>query len=78
MVELFERVDGDALGFGLALGLLAAFVAVLPALLSSAARLPYASLGLTLVGVVLNGAFWTWIATRFALRGNLLQALRNE
>jgi len=50
----------------------------LPALLSPAARLPYASLGLTLAAVVLNGALWTWVATRFALRGNLLEALRNE
>jgi hypothetical protein len=66
------------LGAGLALGLVTAFVAVLPTVLSPVVRLPYVSLGLTLTGVVLNGMLWTWLATNFALRGNLLQALRNE
>jgi hypothetical protein len=63
---------------GLALGVAAAAVAVLPALLSPAAQLPYASLALTLGAVLVNGALWTWVATRVALRGNLLDALRNE
>jgi len=53
-------------------------VAVLPAVLSPAAQLPYASLLLTLGAVLVNGALWTWAATRFALRGNLLAALRND
>ena len=66
------------LGLGLSLGICAAAVAVLPALLSPGRQLPYGSLSLTLVAVALNGAVWTWLATRFALRGNLLAALRNE
>lgn len=66
------------LGLGLGLGLLAAVVAVLPALLSPARQLPYGSLSVTLAAVLLNGALWTWLATRAALRGNLLAALRNE
>jgi ABC-type antimicrobial peptide transport system permease subunit len=69
---------GALLGLGLSLGLLAAAVAVLPSLLSPASRLPYASLSLTLAAVCLNGVLWTWLATRSALSGNLLQALRNE
>ena len=56
----------------------AAAVAVLPALLSPAAPLPYASLALTLGAVLINGALWTWVATRAALRGDWLAALRNE
>jgi len=28
--------------------------------------------------VLVNGLAWTWLATRYALRGNLLEALRNE
>jgi hypothetical protein len=63
---------------GLALGIFAAAVAVLPSILSSAGQLPHLSLALTLIGVVLNGLAWTWLATRAALRGNLLVALRNE
>jgi putative ABC transport system permease protein len=66
------------LGLGLGVGLAAAAIAVLPALLSPAAQLPYASLALTLAAVLLNGLLWTWLATRFALRGKLLDALRNE
>jgi hypothetical protein len=40
--------------------------------------LPYVSLGITLAAVVANGLLWTWVATKLALRGNLLQVLRNE
>jgi len=32
----------------------------------------------TLGAILINGAVWTWLATRFAFRGNLLEALRNE
>jgi hypothetical protein len=66
------------LGLGLGLGILCAAVAVLPAVLSPGTHLPYGSLTLTLSAVLFNGAFWTWLATRYALRGDLLAALRNE
>jgi len=69
---------GALLGLGLGLGLAAAVVAVLPAMLSPARQLPYGSLALTLSAVLLNGALWTWLSTRVALRGDLLAALRNE
>ncbi len=69
---------GALLALGLGLGILAAAVAVLPSVLTPGARLPYRSLALTLGAVFLNGALWTWLATRYALRGNLLEALRNE
>ena len=35
-------------------------------------------IALTLGAVLLNGVLWTWLATTYALRGNLLAALRNE
>ena len=66
------------LGLGLLAGTVAAAVGVMPALLSSAAAIPYLSLGLTLAAVLFNGLLWAWAATRFALRGKLLDALRNE
>jgi ABC-type antimicrobial peptide transport system permease subunit len=69
---------GALLGAGLCLGIAAAGVAVLPAILSPGTQLPYVSLGITLVAVLLNGMAWTWLATGYALRGNLLAALRNE
>ncbi|HZV33287.1 MAG TPA: ABC transporter permease [Verrucomicrobiae bacterium] len=69
---------GALLGLGLGVGLIAAVIAVLPALLSAGSQIPYASLAFTLAGVLLNGLIWTWVATRFALRGRLVDALRNE
>jgi putative ABC transport system permease protein len=69
---------GALLGLGLGIGVIAAAIAVLPSLLSPGAQLPYGSLALTLAAVLANGVIWTWVATRFALRGDLLPALRNE
>ncbi len=63
---------------GLGVGVIAALVAVLPALLSMAAPVSYSSLALTLGLVFASGILWTWIAARLALRGDLLPALRNE
>jgi hypothetical protein len=39
---------------------------------------PYVSLGLTLGVVFLNALIWTFVAATLALRGRLLDALRNE
>lgn len=66
------------LGLGLAVGVGAALVAVSPALFSPTLELPLKSLGLTLGGVVLVGLAAAWGATRLALRGRLLEALRSE
>ncbi len=66
------------LGLGLVIGVASALVAVLPALLSPRGGLPVASLSLTLGGVMLFGLISTWLATRVAVRGNLLEGLRNE
>lgn len=76
--RLLLMENAALLAAGLVLGVLAAAVAVLPALLSPEATLPVASLTLTLIAVLLNGAAWTWLATRLALRGDLLSALRSE
>jgi len=51
---------------------------VLPSVLSSGGHLPTLSLAATLLLVLANGLAFTWLATRFALRGELLNALRNE
>jgi len=65
------------LGLGVACGVAAAAVAVLPAL-HSAAEVPYAGLGMIIAAVLAGGILWTLLAARFALRGPLLEALRNE
>jgi ABC-type antimicrobial peptide transport system permease subunit len=66
------------LAAGLAVGIPAALLAVPPSMRPAGAPFPYLSLGLTLAAVVLVGLVWTYLATRLALRGELLAALRNE
>jgi len=63
---------------GLACGVVAALVAVVPALRTPGAHVPYFSLALTIVGIAIGGAVWIRLATGFALSGKLLEALRNE
>jgi putative ABC transport system permease protein len=69
---------GALLGLGLTIGIIAAAAAVFPDLIAPGKHLPVASVALTLAAVLLNGMIWTWAATRYALSGNLLSALRNE
>ncbi|MDB6022876.1 MAG: FtsX-like permease family protein, partial [Pedosphaera sp.] len=76
--RLLLSEHGALLGLGLGVGVIAAAIGVLPALLSAGSQIPYASLALSLTAVLLNGLVWTWLATRFALRGRLVDALRNE
>jgi hypothetical protein len=63
---------------GLCIGVMAALLAVAPALLSPGTGIPYLSLSATLVAIGASGMFWTWVAARLAVRGPLLAALRNE
>jgi ABC-type antimicrobial peptide transport system permease subunit len=69
---------GGLLFAGLGFGIAAASLAVLPSVLSPAAEIPFGVLGLTLGGTLMSGGAWTWIATVSALRGRLLNALRDE
>jgi len=60
--------------FGTTTGL----IAVLPSLTSSGTDIPYISLIVTMIAVFVSGLIWTWLATKLALRSELLPALRNE
>ena len=64
--------------FGLLCGVIAALVAVTPAIRTPRADLPYLSVGVTIACVLINSVIWIWIASWSALRGNLLDALRSE
>jgi hypothetical protein len=66
------------LALGLLCGAASAVVAVLPALRTPGADLPYASWLAILAGVTISGVVWTWLAATAALRGDLLPALRTE
>jgi ABC-type antimicrobial peptide transport system permease subunit len=69
---------GALLLLGLFVGAGSAVIAVLPVLLSPAAEVPLTSLAVTLAAVLVMGALSTWLSTGLALRGKLLEALRNE
>jgi ABC-type antimicrobial peptide transport system permease subunit len=69
---------GALLVVGLLVGGAAALVAVLPEWLRPGSDLPMASMAVTLGLVLVSGLIWTWAATRLALKGSLLPALRNE
>ena len=76
-LQRFVLVEHAALlVLGLGVGTVAAGVAVLPALLSPGAQVPWTSLAITLLAVLLNGGLWTWLATRRALGGSLVGSLR--
>jgi hypothetical protein len=63
---------------GLICGVAAALVAIFPSIVSPGSDISYASIALTVAGVCVSGALWTWLAAYFALRGPLLDALRSE
>jgi ABC-type lipoprotein release transport system permease subunit len=64
------------LGLGLLCGVAAGLLAVTPAMQTRS--LPAGSLALTVLAVLAGGVLWTLLAVLAALRGNLLDALRNE
>ncbi len=63
---------------GFLIGVVTAAVAVMPVLISSAQRVPFISLGLTIIMIAISGLFWIWLAGSVALKGDLLEGLRNE
>jgi hypothetical protein len=63
---------------GLFSGALTGFISVVPPLLTSSTVFPYTSLSLTLLVLVFSGILWIGSATRVALRGPVLDALRVE
>jgi hypothetical protein len=66
------------LGLGLLSGVVAAVLAILPALLTPGARIATPRMGIVLVLLGAGGMLWTLLAARLALRGPLLQSLRSE
>ena len=63
---------------GVLLGTLAALCATFPTLLTPGTNIPFITMLVLLLIVLLNGIGWTVLATRFTIRGDLIPALRNE
>jgi putative ABC transport system permease protein len=74
---IFHEHSGLMLG-GLACGVIAALVAVGPALKSPGAQAASFSLVLTIGAIGISGMIWIWVAANFALGGEMLDALRSE
>ena len=66
------------IGCGLLIGTASAVVAVWPGLRERAGGFPYAEMALLLGALTLGCVFWAWVATRLALRGSGVAALRSE
>jgi putative ABC transport system permease protein len=75
-IVLSEHVG--LLAMGLCIGIVAALCAVAPFLFFGREGLPVTWLAVTLGAVIVIGLLCTILATRTALRGNLLAALRND
>lgn len=65
------------LGLGLICGVVAATVALLPALLGERG-LPLLPIAGFVGAIALSGVFWVWLASALATRGKLLDGLRGE
>jgi ABC-type antimicrobial peptide transport system permease subunit len=63
---------------GIVAGVVSALIAVWPGLRERAGDFPWRSLGLLLAAIVIGSLFWTWLASRIALRGSGVAALRTE
>jgi ABC-type lipoprotein release transport system permease subunit len=76
--RLIVLENGVLLGLGIGLGTAAALLAVLPGLLSSGARAPWALLALTLLTILAFGMFASLAAVRGALRAPLIPLLKAD
>lgn len=75
-ITLYE--NGFLLLAGLATGMLAAFIGILPSLLSPAYTIPGVFMAWLLLAVLASGLIWIWIPARKIVRLPLIQALRSE
>jgi len=66
------------LAAGIFCGIAAALLATLPSIMTPGSGIPYFTIILLLIIVLINGVGWTYFASRTATRGDLLASLRNE
>jgi len=64
--------------YGTLAGVIAAIVAVYPAISANFGEIPWLYLATILVLILIAGLLWTYIPARTVLRGNLIRVLRNE
>lgn len=75
--RLLFAEHGALAGAGIGIGAAAALVAVMPALLAPG-TVPWGGMAVTLAVILSGSLLWIWLAVYFALRGELMTALREE
>jgi len=63
---------------GILFGIVAAVVATLPSMMTPGSNIPFSTIFVLLLFVVINGGIWSCFATTIATKKELLPALRNE
>jgi ABC-type antimicrobial peptide transport system permease subunit len=76
--KMIVHEHSELMLFGLVCGVVAALVAVGPALRSPGSQVGYVSLILTVAAIGFSGMIWIWLSAAVALSGRMLDALRNE
>jgi len=66
------------LGAGVFFGLSSALLASLPALKNPGVKIPYLTILVVLLVILSSGILWSYLATTWALKKDLIPALRNE
>ena len=66
------------LGLGLVCGVAAALISIIPALRTPGADIGYIFLAIIIASIAFSGLVWIWLSASVALRGALLDALRDE
>lgn len=78
ILRLFLVEHGWLLGMGLVIGLGSGLVAVIPSLSTPGTQFPYISLVLIILGIILSGIGWIYLAAKLATRGEPMDGLREE
>lgn len=78
ILRILLMEHGLLVGAGLACGLISAFIAVTPSLLEQGAGIPWMVLLLISALIVANIIFWIILSLKFAMSGDLIQALKNK
>lgn len=63
---------------GLILGIVSAFIGILPSILSPAYTMPVAFISILVLVIFISGLVWIYSPTRNALKGNIIRGLREE
>ncbi len=72
--KLIFHEHGGLMLYGLLCGVIASLVSVAPVLRTARAHVPY----LMIAAIGISAIVWIWLAATIALRGSLMDALRNE